>query len=123
MLSTSIGWILIVSGLVTAVGGLTALVSPQPFLRLGFGVKSIDGATVFFTRYWGLLICLIAALIVYSAYVPTIRIPVLIVAAIEKCANVIWIFFGPVKRTTPMSAIAITDGVFAILYIAYLAGL
>jgi hypothetical protein len=122
-LASSIGWILVASGAITAAGGLTALLFPQPFLRLGFGVKSTDGATVLFVRSWGVLVFVIGALIVHSAYAPTTRTPVLTAAAIEKLALVALIFFGPVKRTTAMTAIAVIDGVFAILYVAYLAGL
>jgi len=65
----------------------------------------------------------VGALIVYSAVVPAIRTPVLIAATIEKFAIGLLIFFGPVKRTTAMTVIAIGDGVFAILYVAYLAWL
>jgi hypothetical protein len=33
----------------------------------------------------------------------------------------LFVFFGPVKRTGAMTAIAAVDGAFAILYVAYLA--
>jgi hypothetical protein len=46
-----------------------------------------------------------------------------VAAAVEKFAMGLAVFFGPVKRTTAMTAIAIVDGIFAILYVAYLAGL
>jgi len=78
---------------------------------------------VFFIRHWGVLIFVVAALIVYSAYVPVVRAPVLVATAIEKFAIGLLTFFGPVKRTTAMTAIAFGDSAFAILYVAYLAGL
>jgi hypothetical protein len=123
MLASSIGSILVVSGAITAAGGLIALLFPQPFLRLGFGVKSADGVAVLFVRSWGVLVFVIAGLIVYSAYASTARTAVLTAAAIEKLALVGLIVFGPVTRTTAMTAIAFIDGFFAILYVAYLAGL
>jgi len=123
MLASSIGWILVTSGVITAGGGLAALLFPQLFLRLGFGFESPTTSAVFFVRHWGVLIFAVAALIVYSAYAPTTRTPVLTVAAIEKFAMGVLVFFGPVKRTSAMTAIAIVDGVFAILYVVYLAGL
>jgi hypothetical protein len=46
-----------------------------------------------------------------------------VAAAIEKFAMGLVVFFGPVKLTTAMIAIATIDGVFAVLYVAYLAGL
>ena len=39
MLASSIGLILIVSGMATAAGGLAALLFPQPVLQLVFGVQ------------------------------------------------------------------------------------
>jgi hypothetical protein len=122
MLTSSIGWILVTSGIITAVAGLAALLFPHLFLRLGFGVESTN-AFVFFVQHWGVLIFAVGALIVYSAYAPTVRAPVLVAAAIEKFAIGLLTFFGRMKRTTPMTAIAIGDGAFAILYVAYLAGL
>jgi hypothetical protein len=123
MFATSIGWILVVSGVITAGAGLAALLFPYLFLRLRFEVDSPISALVFFVRHWGVLIFVVGALIVYSAYAPTIRGPVLVAAAIEKFAIGLLTFFGPMKRTGAMTAIAIGDGAFAILYVAYLAGL
>ena len=123
MLSSSIEWILVASGVITAGGGLAALIFPHLFLRLGFGIESPDNSAVFFVRHWGVLIFAVACLIVQSAYNPATRTPVLVAAAVEKFAMGLVVFFGPVKRTTAMTAIAIVDGIFAILYVAYLAGL
>src|SRR5262245_11808405 len=123
MLASSIGWILVASGLITAEAGLAALLFPHLFLRFGFGVESPISSLVFFVRHWGVLILMVAALILYSAYAPTVRAPVVAAAAIEKFAIGLLTFFGPMKRTNAMTAIAIGDGAFAILYVAYLAGL
>ena len=68
-----------------------------------------------------MLILAIGALILYSAYPPALRAPVLVAAAFEKFAIGLFVFFGPVKRTCAMTAIATVDGVFVILYVAYLA--
>ena len=122
MLASSIGWILGASGVITAGAGLAALLFPRLFLWIAFGVDCPPGSE-FFVRHWGVLIFVVAALIVYSAYVPTVRAPVLVAAAIEKFAIGLLTFFGPMKRTTAMTAIAIGDGAFAILYVGYLAGL
>ena len=123
MLASSIGWILVVSGVITAGAGLAGFLFPHLFLRLGFGVESPIGSLVFFVRHWGVLIFVVGALIVYSAYAPETRAPVLIAAAIEKFAIGYLTFLGPMKRTPAMTAIAIGDGAFAILYVVYLSGL
>ena len=123
MLASAIAWILVASGIITAGAGLAALLFPRLFLRLGFGVENPVSSLVFFVRHWGVLIFAVAGLIVYSAYAPTVRTPVLVAAAIEKFAIGLLTFFGPMKRTTAMTALAVGDGAFAILYVAYLAGL
>jgi len=123
MLASSIGWILIVSGVATAAGGLVACLFPQPVLQLVFGAKSTDGLTMFFIRHWGGLLFVVCALTVYSAYVPATRAPILTASVIEKAVIVLLIFFGPVKRTVAMTSIAIMDGILAVLFVAYLAEL
>jgi len=115
--------VLVVSGLITAGGGLAALLVPLVFLRLGFADENPANVSLFFVRHWGVLILAIGGLIVFSAFVPTIRVPVLIAATVEKSAIGLFVFFGPVRRTGVMTAIAVADGVFAIVYVAYLLGL
>ncbi len=66
---------------------------------------------------------LFGVLIAYGASNPGVRTPVLIAAAVEKLALGLLVFLGPVKRTGMMTAMAIMDGVFAVLYLAYLTGL
>ena len=122
-MASSIGWILIISGVAAAAGGLVACLFPQPVLQLVFGVKSTDGVTTFFVRHWGTLLFVVCALTAYSAYFPDCRAPILTAAVIEKFAVVMLIFFGPVKRTAAMTAVGAIDGSLAILFIAYLAGL
>ena len=123
MLAASIAWILIVSGIATAAGGLAALLFPQPVLRLVFGSSSSDGLMLLFVRHWGALLFVVCALTAYSAYFPATRAPILTAAIIEKIAIVTLVFFGPAKRTAAMTAIAIMDGTLVILFAAYLAGL
>jgi hypothetical protein len=116
-------WILIVSGIITAGAGLAVALFPRGMLDLAFGVDAPQDATLFFARHWGVLILAVGALVVCSAYAPAERLPILIAASVEKFAVVVLVFFGPLKRTLPMTAIACGDGLFTILYVAYLAGL
>lgn len=121
MLTSTFGWIIAASGVVTAGAGFIAFLAPQLFLRLGFGVEGLQGSMVFFVRHWGVLISVVGALIVYSIGAPAVRTPVLMAAVVEKFALGLLIFLGPVRRTSVMTAAAIGDGLFAILYVAYLA--
>jgi hypothetical protein len=123
MLASSIGWILILSGIAAAAGGLAACLFPQPVLQLVVGAKSADGLTIFFVRHWGALLFVVCALTAYSGYVPASRAPILTAAIIEKFVVVVLIFFGPVKRTIAMTVVAVFDGTLAILFVAYLSGL
>jgi hypothetical protein len=123
VLTTSIGWVLIVSGIVTAGGGLVALLFPHFNLRSTYGDESPTSVSVFFVRHWGVLIIAVGGLIILSAYDPAIRVPILVAAAVEKFAIGLLVFFGPVKRTSGMTVVAIIDGIFALLFVGYLAGL
>jgi hypothetical protein len=123
MLASSIRWILIVSRATTAAGSLAACLFPQPVVQLVFGAKSTDGLTMFFIRHWGGLLFVVCALTVYGAHVPATRASILTASFIEKFVIVVLIFFGTVKRTVARTAIAIIDGILAILFVAYLAGL
>jgi hypothetical protein len=123
MLKSSIEWILIISGLVTAGAGVIALLFPHFQLRSTYGVENPASIAVFFVRHWGVLIFVVGCLIIYSAYAPAIRVPVLIAAAVEKFALGLLVFLGPVRRTSGMTTSAVVDSVFAILYVVYLVGL
>ena len=122
-MASAIGWILVVSGAFTAAAGLAGLLAPKGLLGLVFGVRDPGAALVFFVRHWGVLIFVVGALVLYSAYAPPIRAAVLSAAALEKFAIVALVFFGPLKRTRLMTAVAATDGLFAVLYVAYLGGM
>ncbi len=122
-LTSSIGWILIVSGVPTSAGGLAALLFPKPVLQFVFGVRDTDGITMLLIRHWGALLFVVCGLTVYSAYFPATRAPILTAAIIEKLAIVLLIFFGSAKRTVAMTALAVMDGTLVILFVAYLAGL
>jgi hypothetical protein len=123
MLASSIGWILMVSGVFAAGGGLAGLLFPKWTVGLVFGVKTIDGPTMFFARHWGALLFVVCALTVYSAYVPTTRVPILAASIFEKFFIVVLIFFGPLKRTVLMTVLGVVDGTLALIFAAYLAGI
>ena len=77
---------------------------------------------MFFTRHWGALLFAICALTVYAAFFPGTRAPILTAAAAEKFAIFILTFFGKLPRTPAMTAIAVMDGLLAVLFTLYLVG-
>jgi hypothetical protein len=123
MLASSIGWILVISGIPTAAAGLAALLLPNTVLRLLFGSMDNSPITIFFTRHWGALLFVVCSLTVYAGLVPDTRAPILTAAIVEKCSIFVLVFFGPVKRSTALAAIATMDGILSVLFAAYLAGL
>jgi hypothetical protein len=73
-------------------------------------------------RHWGLLTFLVGALLVYAAFHPSVRGPVMVVAVIEKVALGLGIF-GTSLRTHPAAAAAAAgDSLIALIYVLYLAG-
>jgi hypothetical protein len=116
----SIGWILVVSGVLTALAGAGAFLFPKALLRLVFGVGDAVAAILFFTRHWGVLIFVVGALLAVVANEPGLRAPVMIAAAIEKYAILFLVFFGPLKRTPGMTLVAAFDGSLAAIYSLYL---
>jgi hypothetical protein len=113
--------ILLVSGIVTA-GAIAAFLAPRAVARLLFGIELDSAASLLVTRHWGLLVSLVGCLIAYAAYAPALRYPILIVAVVEKAVLIGLFFVGGVRWTRAMQAVAAIDGLFAILYAAYLAG-
>lgn len=113
--------ILLVSGIVTAGAGL-AFVAPRAVARLLFGAEISENAGVLVVRHWGLLVFLMGCLIVYAAYHPLSRAPILVAVSAEKAILIALFAIGEVRWTLGMRVIAVVDGLFTLLYVAYLAG-
>jgi hypothetical protein len=113
--------ILLVSGIVTA-GAIAAFFAPRSIVRVLFRDELIAPPGVLLARHWGLLVSLVGCLIIYAAYAPALRYPILIVAVVEKAVLIALFFVGGVRWSPAMQAVAVIDGLFAALYIAYLAG-
>lgn len=122
MLQSSIGWILVISGIPTAAAGLAALLFPRPVLGLLFRSSDPGSVMIFFVRHWGALLFTICSLTVYAGFVPASRGAIMTAAAVEKVIIFALIYFGELKRTPPMAAIAIMDGLLAIVFTLYLLG-
>src|SRR3954451_8590215 len=120
MLASSIGWILVISGIPAAAAGFAALLFPQMVLRQVFGCMDANPTTIFFTRHWGALLSVVCSLTVYAAIFPDTRGPILTAAAIEKLIIFILISFGKLARTPAMTSIAIVDGLLAVVFTLYL---
>ncbi len=96
--------------------------APTFLLRQIFQVRTPSPVTLLLARHWGLLIFLVGALLVISAYDPSIREPVLIVAALEKTIFAGLIFMNSANTMSLAKILALADTFFAILYVLYLLG-
>jgi hypothetical protein len=114
--------ILLITGLATA-GILVVFVAPVPVMKLLFGQAPSDGLSLLIIRHWGLLVCLVGALLIYAAYHAEVRVPTLIVAIVEKVALVLGLLISPFRRRPTVLAVALADAGMSAVYLKYLAGL
>jgi hypothetical protein len=122
MISAYIKPILIVSGVATA-AAIAVFFAPTSVLDMYFDNVPSDALSLAIARHWGLMIFCIGALIVWAAFRPELRTPVLIFACLEKIALVIAVFALPLQAKPQASVVALSDATFTVLYLLYLAGL
>ena len=122
MLAAQIELILLMTGLATA-GALVLSLAPVPMMKLLFGQAPSDPLSLLIARHWGLLVCLVGALLIYAAYDAEIRVPTLIVASGEKAAFALGMFMSPFRRRPTVLVMAVADAGMAAVYFMYLTGL
>ncbi len=122
MSEASIATALVVTGAITASVVVVAIV-PQAALRLVFGAGRLDALTALVARHWGLLVALVGGLLIYAAYHPDVRTPVMVAAIIEKFAIALLVFGSSFRKKPVAALVAGADSVMALLYVAILAGL
>jgi len=116
MISANIELIVIVSGIATMAAGLLVVAPKWGLAQLFGSTESHDPGVLTLASYWGLLVTLIGALVLAAAWMPELRVPVLIVAAIEKLALSMTVFFGAGSKPLLARRAAVTDTLFSILY-------
>jgi len=122
MLAAHIELILLITGLATA-GALVVVLAPVTMMKMLFGQAPSDALSLLIARHWGLLVCLVGALLIYAAYHAEIRIPTLIVAVVEKAAFALGILISPFRRRPAVLVMALVDAGMAAVYLMYLTGL
>jgi hypothetical protein len=122
MLAAHIEMILLLTGLATA-GAVVIFLSPARMLMMLFGQAPSDPLSLLIARHWGLLVCLVGALLIYAAYHAEVRFPTLIVAIVEKTAIALGILISPLRGRPAVLVVALADAGMAAVYLMYLAGL
>jgi hypothetical protein len=114
--------ILIVTGLLT-MGAITLFLLPQSGLKLLLDIETTETGILLLTRHWGLLLFLVGGLLVYSAFTPAIRVPVLIVAIAEKVVISAQLGLGLNPKTRLATLAVLFDTGCVVLYLLNIAGL
>ena len=122
MLASQIELILLLTGLATA-GALVLFLAPVTMMKVLFGQAPADALSLLIARHWGLLVCLVGALLIYAAYHAEIRAPALIVAIVEKAAFALGMLISPFRRHRVVLVMALADAGMAAVYLIYLIGL
>ena len=122
MLAAQIELILLITGLATA-GALVLFLAPVTMMKMLFGQAPSDALSLLIARHWGLLVCLVGALLIYAAYHAEVRVPTLIVAIVEKAAFALGVFISPFRRRPTVLVMALADAGMAAVYLMYLTGL
>lgn len=113
-------WVMLFSGLLTCTMFL-GLISPQTSLKSNFGV-TLDGPVAgIIVRNWGALIGLMGIMLIYGAFVTTVRRFSLIIAGISKVIFIILVLsLGQPYLKSGAGTAVIIDSIMIALFIAYL---
>lgn len=121
MIAIHIEFILLFTGIFTAIGGLQFFL-PRKLAAMNFGEEPSGDAAMLLARHWGMLVLCFGALLILASKNEAIRQPVMIAAAVEKLALAGNIFATSLRRHPSALVIAVADTLMAILYVAFLAG-
>jgi hypothetical protein len=122
VIAAHIELILVVSGAATALA-VGQFIAPAPVLRLIYGEAPSDPVSVALARHWGLLIFCVGALLIYVAFHPLLRVPVMVFAIVEKLGLAACVLGTSLRKRRAAAAMAAADLLMAVLYGLYFAGL
>lgn len=122
MIAAHIELILIVTGAATATM-LSQFFAPLAVLRRVYGEAPTDTVSLALARHWGLLIFCVGALLIYAAFYPPVRVPVLVFAVIEKVGLGVCVLGTSLRSKGIAAVLAAADLLMALIYVIYLSGL
>lgn len=100
---------------------LLALVAPQTSLKSNFGVTLEGPVAEIIVRNWGALVGLIGIMLIYGAFVASVRRFCVCIAAISKATFIILVLLsGKQYLGFGVGTAIIVDSIAVVLFIAYL---
>jgi len=113
-------WVMLISGLLTCTMFL-GLFSPKGSLKSNFGAILEDPSHEIIVRNWAALIGLMGVMLIYGAFVPTVRRFSLIIAGISKVIFILLILsFGKSYLKFGAGTAVIIDSIMIVLFVLYL---
>lgn len=113
-------WVMLISGLLTCTMFL-GLIAPQASLKSNFGVMLEGSVVEIIVRNWAALIGLMGIMLIYGAFVPTVRRFSLIIVGISKLIFIILVLsLGKQYLKFGVGTAVIIDSIMIVLFIAYL---
>lgn len=115
-------WILLVSGGLTCTM-LYAAIAPQAALKSTFGETLSGPLADVIVRNWGALIAVVGAMLIYGAFDPPSRPPILTIAALGKLAFIGLVVSHGGRYLSQQAGVAVVvDSVMVVLFLGYLIG-
>jgi hypothetical protein len=117
---SSIKWIMVVSGVLTATMFYAAL-APEPALQSTFGETLTEPLSNIIVRNWGALIGIVGGMLIYGAFAPAVRPLVLVVAGASKVIFIGLILSEGGRYLSQQAGVAVMiDSVMIVLFAWYL---
>lgn len=113
-------WVLLICGVLTF-SLVQAVFAPRATMRAYFGEAPDSAAADMLMRNWGVLVAAGGALLVYAAFTPEVRPPVLIFIGAGKLAFILLVLSQAGRFFKGQARVAvIVDGLMVLLFAAYL---
>jgi hypothetical protein len=90
----NIDWVLIVAGVGTC-SMLFQAIAPRAAWRAVFGEEAQGAVAEFISRSWGVMIFAAGLLLIYAAWHPEVRFPILLYAIVGKLSFTLQVFAMP----------------------------
>jgi hypothetical protein len=115
----NVRWIMLVSGVLTATM-IYAAIAPEAALRSTFGETLSGPLARIIVRNWGALITLVGAMLIYGAFNPESRSPILIVAGVSKAVFIALVLSQGTRYLGRVGLVVAIDSVMVALFGWYL---